>query len=563
MDYSHELLRRMKEDFIREGFVGPIPIFTSTQCDLIIKHSRYGENLEPLDWRKGRAATDRFFYNIAVRPTILLILKSLLGENIILWGASIVEQDNGQIHPWHTDIETSAANGRNVSIWVGLKNTNENSALQFVSRSHNFGKPIQQIAQERGFRRGEASSDLILGWAHEQEPLAETVQPIVRDGEAIIFDGQIWHASFNNQTESHRSVLLLQYAAADIALRMPDYRQLEWPFRFKEKPRPPTILVSGTATRCVNRQVPPPGYGNGAEKKLDTDIQRLRLPLAEDTQKRWKPYYLFHGRTRTVHAMSCHVSVLSPGHSPHAPHAHPSEELLIVLEGEAELIIPDSPDSKEPRIEYLRVGSFIYYPPYQYHTIRNSSTAPITYLMFKWKAPAVETREPLPCEIFHYRNSLEHVPSKPFLTHLLFEHPTHYLGKLQSHTTILQPGEGYAPHIDEHDVAIVMLSGKVETLGQVIANNGVVYYSAGELHGMRNIGSEPARYLVFEFHSLEKVDLIEPIAVTPPLNRLSYKILMNLRTPRQGARIIYRRTRSLLGRKKGLLGKFRKLSRGK
>jgi hypothetical protein len=28
----------------------------------------------------------------------------------------------------------------------------------------------------------------------------------------------------------------------------------------------------------------------------------------------------------------------------------------------------------------------------------------------------------------------------------------------------------------------------------------VIYYSADELHGMSNIGEEPARYLVFEFH---------------------------------------------------------------
>ena len=29
----------------------------------------------------------------------------------------------------------------------------------------------------------------------------------------------------------------------------------------------------------------------------------------------------------------------------------------------------------------------------------------------------------------------------------------------------------------------------------------MIYYSAGESHGMRNIADEPARYLVFEFHA--------------------------------------------------------------
>jgi len=203
MDYSPKILKKMQEDFLREGFVGPIPIFTSTQCELIIKHDRYGEILDPMDWEKGIAATDKFYYDIAIRPSILLILKSLLGENVILWGAKVIVQNAGQIHPWHTDIETSMPNGHCVSIWVGLENTNESSTLQIISRSHRLGKPIQQMAQERCYRRGEASSDLILDWAREQEPLAEIVHPVISEGEAIIFDGHIWHASFNNQIVKH------------------------------------------------------------------------------------------------------------------------------------------------------------------------------------------------------------------------------------------------------------------------------------------------------------------------------------------------------------------------
>ena len=82
----------------------------------------------------------------------------------------------------------------------------------------------------------------------------------------------------------------------------------------------------------------------------------------------------------------------------------------------------------------------------------------------------------------------------------MFEGPTHYLTKLQVHLTELQPDAGYATHADTHDVAIVVLSGSVETMGRRIERHGVVYFPAGEMHDMKNPGSATARYLVFEFH---------------------------------------------------------------
>ena len=65
----------------------------------------------------------------------------------------------------------------------------------------------------------------------------------------------------------------------------------------------------------------------------------------------------------------------------------------------------------------------------------------------------------------------------------------------------MQPGAGYAPHVDCHDVAIVVLSGQIETLGEVVKPHGVIFYAAGQPHGLRNAGEEPAEYLVFEFHA--------------------------------------------------------------
>ena len=85
--------------FFRDGFMGPIHLFTPAQCALIFESLRVGAHPAPMDWPKGRAANDRFFFDIATRPRVLALLTPLLGNDIVLWSIDVVERDPGQIHP--------------------------------------------------------------------------------------------------------------------------------------------------------------------------------------------------------------------------------------------------------------------------------------------------------------------------------------------------------------------------------------------------------------------------------------------------------------------------------
>lgn len=174
---------------------------------------------------------------------------------------------------------------------------------------------------------------------------------------------------------------------------------------------------------------------------------QLPLPLPEDTVRGWKPHHLFRGRTPSLDFLSCHASVLSGGHSPHLPHAHPEEEVLIVLDGAAELVTNDRPKMEGAHFERLQAESFVYYPPHQHHTIRNSGSAPITYLMFKWRAGASRARQPLATSIFCHADVTPD-KQKPIWERRLFEGPTRNLHKLSSHVTVVQPGATYEPHVD-------------------------------------------------------------------------------------------------------------------
>lgn len=470
------------ETFFRDGFIAPVDLFTRAQCELILKHSRL---------RRRTAISkgiSRFFYDLATRPPLLVQIKSLLGEDIVWWRTQVITRVPGQMHAWHTDIETSAVNGRFVSVWVGLENACQDASLQLVSRSHKFGKTVQQEVFERGYKRSEASSDMVAAWAAEHDQLATLVRPEMTDGQAIVFDGCLWHASYNASPQP-RSALLLQYAAADMPIALPSH--YEWPFHFTSRV-PARVLVSGKSETETSSG--PPQY-----QPLRTNVHLGNGFLP--SKAGWKPYDLFRGSTPIVEIMDAHVSVLNPGHCPHPPHCHLAEELLIVLDGQAEVLIPDGPETNGARVETLVPGAFAYYPAYQYHTIRNVSAAPVTYLIFKWRGPPWEVEEPLSTLVLNMGSKIAENNFKPMALRVLFQGPTAYLGELHAHVTDLQPGAGYAPHTDKYDVAILVFSGLVETLGQTIGPGGSIWYSAGEAHGILNVGTEVARYLVFEFHA--------------------------------------------------------------
>ena len=463
-------------EFADLGYLGPVRVLSKRECRRLLREP----TPEPLDWMKDLAVSSRAYYDVATRPEILGVVSELLGGRVILWGASAVDREPGAVHHWHTDIECSAPEARTVSVWIGLEHTTPKSALVVIPRSHRFGAAVQEIRARHGVDREQTTADDLLRWAREHEPQSELVPTRVHDGEAIFFDGKLWHGTHNVSRRTRRA-LLLQYATPETPIRIPDLTQLDWPFRQFDEPRPACLLLRGDADPQPNRIVPGPVFDHGVV--LTSRIHALRLPLEGDAETGWRAHPAFAGSTAGVPSLSCHASVLAPGHSPHPPHAHDEEEVLLLLDGEVELVWPR--DERVP----LQPGQFAYYPAGFRHTLRTTSASPANYVMLKWRG------EP------GRRDELAHGRFDSALPGVLFDQETRYLRKLQAHVTVLGPGGGYDAHADAYDVAIVLLEGEVETIGGRAAPHDVIFYRAGEPHGMRNVGAGAARYVVFEFHS--------------------------------------------------------------
>jgi quercetin dioxygenase-like cupin family protein len=366
---------------------------------------------------------------------------------------------------------------------------------------------VQEIRKRRGRRREETTDDDAIAWARELDARSSIVTPEIEDGEALFLDGKLWHGSHNRFAKT-RSALLLQYATPDAPIRIPDYDYLDWPFRLLDSPRPGCLMLRGRAKSVVNRffTAPAAAGDEASGSQLTSRVYPLRVPLAAAPDEAWKFHPIFLGPTPDMEKLSCHASALGPGHRAHPMHTHPEEELKLVLTGEIDLIFSDDPGASGDVRRRVKAGQVVYYPPEVPHTMEAMSDTPANYLTFRWVADRAENGECMPFGVFDVH---EHVRvlegSEGFRPHLLFEGRTAYLRKLHSHFSTLEPGAGYPPHVDAYAAAIVVLEGEVETLGQRVKPNGVVLFTPGEPHALRNPGKTLAKYVVFEFHASESL----------------------------------------------------------
>ena len=89
---------------------------------------------------------------------------------------------------------------------------------------------------------------------------------------------------------------------------------------------------------------------------------------------------LFRTPTATLDELECHVTTLNPRMTSHAPHKHPNEELVIVKEGQVEVLVNGEWKAAGP-------GSVIFNASNELHAIRNVGEGAATYHVINWKSP--------------------------------------------------------------------------------------------------------------------------------------------------------------------------------
>jgi quercetin dioxygenase-like cupin family protein len=88
--------------------------------------------------------------------------------------------------------------------------------------------------------------------------------------------------------------------------------------------------------------------------------------------------------TATLDELESHITTLNAGQSPHEPHQHPNEEMIILKEGAVEAFVNG---------EWVPVatGGMMFFASNVPHTVRNVSEHPATYYVVNWSTPGLKT----------------------------------------------------------------------------------------------------------------------------------------------------------------------------
>jgi mannose-6-phosphate isomerase-like protein (cupin superfamily) len=87
----------------------------------------------------------------------------------------------------------------------------------------------------------------------------------------------------------------------------------------------------------------------------------------------------FEGRTNQLKALTVGSLLLRPGQEPHPPHQHPEEEIIVIGEGSAEILV-------KGKTSHVGAGAVMYCEGNHLHGIKNTGSTPLRFYFFKWQA---------------------------------------------------------------------------------------------------------------------------------------------------------------------------------
>jgi len=212
------LTREQIASFNRDGFLKGIHIFNE---GAIASHRRYFDSLLE---RVVAAGGDSYsistahlkspeVYDLLTHPRIVAIVKDLLGENVVGWGAHYfckMPRDGKRVS-WHQDASYwPLTPSKTVTVWLAIDDADtENACMRFIPGSHMYGRLTWRLSEDD---EGNVLNQTIA----DVERFGAPVDDVLRAGEISIHSDLTLHGSEANDSDRRRCGLTLRYCAADV-----------------------------------------------------------------------------------------------------------------------------------------------------------------------------------------------------------------------------------------------------------------------------------------------------------------------------------------------------------
>lgn len=271
------------------GFISPTAVLGEEQARKIHAHierevvveksSIYSDTpedaqylIKDLLYRRDRHLDVPLIYELGTLPKIVDAVRTLLGDDVMLWRSDIFEVQPGRpATAWHQDksflgsanisalLDEEGELASNVTVWLALTDADASSgALQYVSGSHKLGLIKERKATRDGIFGRNSELDLPEGWLSEQEQVRVDMKP----GEFVAHTELTLHRATPEPTE-RRVAIGLRYARSHAVA-----------YPFSESPhgldlsRYGALLVSGKAGARTRFVDPPKTQGPGIKDFL-------------------------------------------------------------------------------------------------------------------------------------------------------------------------------------------------------------------------------------------------------------------------------------------------------
>ena len=204
--------------FNTQGYVNGIRVFSPEEIaetraflDAIIgrvlDQGGSGYSMKHAHMKYGRV------WDLITNPRITSLVKDLLGEDVVGWGAHFFCKlpGDGKIVAWHQDASYwPLTPSKTLTLWLAIDDADgENGCMKFVAGSHLKGHLT--------YRQSSAEEANVLNQTVENaEQYGTVVYNELKAGEASIHSDLLLHSSDANSSKRRRCGLTLRYCTPDV-----------------------------------------------------------------------------------------------------------------------------------------------------------------------------------------------------------------------------------------------------------------------------------------------------------------------------------------------------------